>query len=200
MQQPAGLQVAWIWPLTDTPQQGACSNTLATSELSGSVASGGRLSTLLDAGATWAQKDHLTWNIDPALLSDVSVMTKGYHTYGSADCTDRSQEKPSKDAADWLAKLQQTTAGQPAFLTSYANVDVAALSHAGLDANIRSAYQVGRTVAGQILPQTFGPNGNRHRGRRGAAGSMAGRRPRRPRRAYQPRGRRGRQHPGAGER
>jgi len=38
-------------------------------------------------------------------------------------------------------------------------VDVAALSHAGLDANIRSAYQVGRTVAGQILPNTFGAKG-----------------------------------------
>ncbi|TVZ01739.1 hypothetical protein EAS64_30215 [Trebonia kvetii] len=158
-QQPAGLQVAWIWPLTDTPQQGACLNTLTTSELAGSVSAGGRLSTLLDAGAAWAQKDNLTWSIDPALLSDVSVMTRGYHTFGGADCTGRSAEKPSKDAADWLLQLQRTTAGQPAFLTSYANVDVAALSHAGMDANIRSAYQVGRTVAGQILPHTFGPKG-----------------------------------------
>jgi Family of unknown function (DUF6049) len=159
MQQPAGLQVAWIWPLTDTPQQGACSNTLATSDLSGSVAARGRLSTLLDAGATWAQRDHLTWNIDPALLSDVSVMTGQYDTSGNADCTGRSGEKPSKDAADWLTKLATATAGQQAFLTSYANVDVAALSHASMDANIRSAYQVGRTVAGKILPHTFGPTG-----------------------------------------
>jgi hypothetical protein len=162
-QQPAGLQAAWIWPLIDVPQQGACANTLATAELAGSVTAGGRLSTLLDAGATWAQKDHLTWNIDPALLSDVSVMTRDKYfvsgSSGSADCTGRSQEKPSGAAVSWLAKLRKTTAGQPAFLTSYANVDVAALSHDGLDANIRSAYQVGRTVAGQILPQTFGPAG-----------------------------------------
>ena len=159
LQQPARLKVSWIWPLVDSPQQGACANTLATSGLSGSVAPGGRLSTLLDAGATYAQKDHLTWNIDPALLSDVSVMTGKYSTYGSAKCTGRFDKEPSRAAANWLAKLATTTAAQPAFLTSYANVDVAALSHAGLDADIRSAYQVGNTVAGQILPRTFGTNG-----------------------------------------
>jgi hypothetical protein len=60
---------------------------------------------------------------------------------------------------NWLTELKRATAGQPAFLTSYANVDVAALSHGGLDANIRSAFQVGRTAAGQILPNTFGTNG-----------------------------------------
>jgi Family of unknown function (DUF6049) len=158
--QPQQLQVAWIWPLVDTPQQGACSNTLATSRLAGSVASGGRLSTLLDAGATSAQDDQLTWDIDPALLSDVSVMTHPtYHTDGSAKCSGRFTEKASPAASEWLAKLKTSTAGQPAFLTPYANVDVAALSHAGLDAGVRTAYQVGDTVAGQILPGTFGANG-----------------------------------------
>jgi len=153
------LDVAWLWPLVDTPQQGACAGTLATTELSGSVASGGRLATLLDAGTAWTQADHLTWNIDPALLSDVSVMRGGHFTGGSAACSGRFAAKGSPAAASWLAKLKSTTAGQPAFLTSYANVDVAALSHAGLDANIRSAYQVGKTVAGQILPNTFGTTG-----------------------------------------
>ena len=118
---------------------------------------GGRLSTLLGAGATWAQDDQLTWNIDPALLSDVSVMTTAVlHAARSAACTGRSIAKASPAASAWLSKLQATTAGQAAFLTPYANVDVAALSHAGLDANIRTAYQLGDTVAGQILPHTFG--------------------------------------------
>src|ERR1700722_2458834 len=153
------LQVAWIWPLVDTPQQGACSNTLATSRLAGPAASGGRLSTLLGAGAKWAKDDQLTWNIDPALLSDVSVMTHQYRTGGSSACTGRSIEKASPAASEWLSTLRATTAGQPAFLTPYANVDVAALGHAGLDASIRTAYQLGDTVAGQILPGTFGPTG-----------------------------------------
>jgi Family of unknown function (DUF6049) len=158
---PKQLQVAWVWPLVDTPQQGACSKTLATSRLASSVASGGRLTTLLGAGATWAQEDQLTWVIDPALLSDVSVMTRQYSISGatpSAACTGRFTEKASPAASEWLSKLRATTAGQPAFLTPYANVDVAALSHAGLDASIRTAFQLGDTMAGQVLPNTFGSN------------------------------------------
>jgi hypothetical protein len=157
--QPKGLQVAWVWPLIDTPQQSACSQTLATSELAGSVASGGRLSTLLDAGSAWSADDDLTWAIDPALLSDVSVMTRPYFTHGNASCSERSRERPSQAAANWLTKLGTSVAGQSAFLTPYANVDVAALSHSNLDRNIGAAYRLGATVAGQILPNTFGKNG-----------------------------------------
>jgi hypothetical protein len=157
--QPKGLQAAWVWPLVDTPQQGACGNTLATTELAGSVASGGRLSTLLDAGSTWTQKDDLTWNIDPALLSDVSVMNKAYFTSGSADCTGRFRQKASAAATAWLSQLKTSTAGASAFLTPYADVDAAALSHAGLDSTLlKQAYRLGDTVASQILPGTFGGN------------------------------------------
>jgi hypothetical protein len=157
--QPQQLQAAWVWPLVDAPQQGPCAKTLATSRLASAVAPGGRLSTLLGAGATWAQDDQLTWDIDPALLSDVSVMTRQYYTSGatpSAECTGRFARKASPAASAWLSKLQATTAGQAAFRTPYANVDVAALSHAGLDTSIRTAYQIGDSVAGQILPRTFG--------------------------------------------
>jgi hypothetical protein len=157
--QPKGLQVAWVWPLVDTPQQGACPQTLATSELASSVASGGRLSTLLDAGASWSQTDDLTWNIDPALLSDVSVMTKPYFTHGRADCSGRSRAKPSAAASKWLSQLTTSTAGASAFLTPYANVDAASLSHAGSEDILKDAYRLGESVAGQILPQTFGKTG-----------------------------------------
>jgi hypothetical protein len=157
--QPKGLQVAWVWPLIDTPQQGACAKTLATSELASSVASGGRLSTLLDAGSSWAQADDLTWDIDPALLSDVSVMTKSYYTHPSAACTGRFLEQPSPAAGKWLSQLKASTVGTPTFLTPYADVDVAALSHAGLEPSIEAAYQFGDTVAGDILPGTFGKTG-----------------------------------------
>ena len=148
-----------MWPLIDTPQQGACSQTLRTSELASSVASGGRLSTLLDAGAAWAKTDQLTWDIDPALLSDVSVMTGPYFTHGNDVCSERVAEKPSTAATQWLSQLRTSTAGESAFLSPYANVDVAALSHSGLDGNIQAAYRLGQTVAGQILPGTFGKTG-----------------------------------------
>ncbi len=153
------LQVAWVWPLDDPPQQGACAHTLPSSGLNGLVSAGGRLSTLLDAGAQYTGEDDLTWDIDPSLLSDVSVMKGAYFTGGSAACSGRFTQQPSQAATSWLTKLQEATAGQEAFLTPYANVDVAALSHAGLDASIRSAYQVGRATAAQVLPPTFGAAG-----------------------------------------
>jgi hypothetical protein len=155
--QPKKLQTAWVWPLVDTPQQGACTQTLATNELAGSVAGGGRLSTLLDAGAAYTTSDDLTWDIDPALLSDVSVMKSKYSVKGGADCSGRLSKPADKTAAAWLTQLQTATAGQSAFLTPYANVDAAALSHAGLDQTVlRSAYQLGEMVGDQILPATFG--------------------------------------------
>ena len=149
------LKVGWIWPLIDTPQQGACPKTLATNSLDGSFAANGRLSTLLTAGLQWASIDDLTWAIDPALLSDATVMSRDYYTGGNAECTDRSPMPGSAAAKSWLSELAGT-AGQPAFLTPYADVDAAALSHAGLDADLASAYQLGDAVASQILPGTFG--------------------------------------------
>jgi hypothetical protein len=150
------LKVAWILPLIDTPQQGACPQTLATNSLAAALAPTGRLSTLLDAGLRWASTDDLTWAIDPALLSDATVMTHPYFiSGGNAECTDRTREPASAAAQGWLSKLAGT-AGQPAFLTPYANVDAAALSHAGLEADLATAYHLGDAVASKLLPNTFG--------------------------------------------
>jgi len=150
------LDVAWIWPLIDTPQQGACPQTLATNSLAGELAANGRLSTLADAGLQWASPDDLTWAIDPALLSDATVMTQTYFTGGNSGCTDRNRILGGDPAAKtWLSKLAGT-AGDSAFLTPYADVDVASLSHNGLDADLRSAYKVGDAVEATVLPGTFG--------------------------------------------
>jgi hypothetical protein len=153
------LQVAWIWPLIDTPQQGACSQTLATNSLASEFSANGRLSTLVNAGLQYAASDDLTWAVDPALLSDATVMTQRYYTGGNAECTDRNPMPADAAAKTWLSKLADT-AGDSAFLTPYADVDVAALSNNGLDADLRSAYQVGDTVAAKVLPGTFGATAN----------------------------------------
>jgi Family of unknown function (DUF6049) len=150
------LKVAWIWPLIGTPQQGACPQTLATDSLASELSANGRLTTLADVGLQYASSDDLTWAIDPALLSDVTVMTQTYDTGGNSECKDGNRIKADPAAKTWLSKLAGT-AGDSAFLTPYADVDVAALSHNGLDADLRSAYQVGDAVAAKILPGTFGP-------------------------------------------
>ena len=156
---PQPLDIGWVWPLIDEPQQGACPQTLATNSLAGSLGPRGRLGTLLATGGDWTLQDHLTWAVDPALLSDATVMTKKYHVGGSAACTDRVPELPSTAATKWLSALGADTANAEMFATPYADADVSALTHAGLDQNLRAAYQVGESVAGQILPGTFGTNG-----------------------------------------
>jgi len=152
---PTRLQVAWVWPLIDTPQQGACPQVLTTSSLAGSVAPGGRLSRLLATGAQWAARDDLTWAIDPALLSDATVMTHPYWTGGNSTCSGRTAHPASAAATTWLSALRAGTAGQPAFATPYADVDVSALSHAGLNAELTSAYQLGNIEASLVLPGTL---------------------------------------------
>jgi hypothetical protein len=155
------LQVSWIWPLIDTPQQGACMDTLATPELADSVKPGGRLNTLLSVGAANAQSHDLTWAIDPALLSDVHTMTSKYDTNGNGDCSGRLPAAADPAATSWLNSLKTATSDSESFLTPYANVDAAALAHAdaNLDGTIlKPAYQLGKTVASEILPDTFGKN------------------------------------------
>jgi hypothetical protein len=148
------LSVAWLWPLIDSPQQGMCGQTLATNSLAGSLGAGGRLSNLLAAGQRWAQRDRLTWVVDPALLSDASVMTQEYKVGGGSDCTGRQPERPSSAAASWLAALRQGAASEPMIITPYADADVAALSHAGLDKNIRTAYRLADSTTSQLLSRT----------------------------------------------
>ena len=57
----------------------------------------------------------------------------------------------------WLDTLRGITAGQPPVITPYANVDVSALVHTGLAANITSAYNMGYAVADSVLQGSFGP-------------------------------------------
>jgi hypothetical protein len=153
------LSTSWVWPLVAQPQRDPCQQTLATNSLDSSLGSGGRLGTLLTVGREWAQRDHLTWAVDPALLSDAEVMTHNYAVGGDATCTGSPHKPASQAAASWLTQLRTGTANDPMFLTPYADVDVSALSHAGLDKDLANAYQLGESVARQILSRPFGKDG-----------------------------------------
>jgi hypothetical protein len=157
------LDISWVWPLIDVPQQelpqqGSCYQTLASDSLATSLDTRGRLGTLLSAGLRWASATDLTWVVDPALLSDATVMTQAYEVGGNSLCRGATPMPASAAASAWLATLRQETANQPMFLTPYADTDVAALSHAGMDADIRTAYTLGDSVASQILSRSFGAN------------------------------------------
>jgi hypothetical protein len=149
------LKISWLWPLIGQPQQKVCTATLATNDLAGDLGQGGRLSALLDAGVSHPGAQ-LTWVIDPALLSDVSTMTRRYQVGGQPSCTGAAPQPASTAAANWLAALRKVTPDQPTVLTPYANVDMAALVRHGLTRNLATAYRTGDAVADSVLQGTFG--------------------------------------------
>lgn len=157
------VKIAWVWPLIDEPQADACGS-LATNSLAQSLAGSGRLRTLLDAGVQAGADAGLTWAVDPALLSDVSKMAGRYSVGGKAGtaalCEGATTEPASSAAAGWLATLRQDTAGEPMFVTPYADVDISALAHAGLDSDLGTAFTLGESVAQQVLHRPFGSDGH----------------------------------------
>jgi hypothetical protein len=145
------LTIGWVWPLIDTPQRGACP-ALISNELAGSVASGGRLNTLLTAGQSPdGRRAAITWAIDPALLSDVSVMKQPYRVSTHADCTGGKTEQASRPAAAWLSGVQDLAGEQDFFVTPYADVDMAAMAHHGLDSELAAAFADGKLAAQKLL-------------------------------------------------
>jgi hypothetical protein len=154
--QPDTEAIAWIWPLIDQPRQAACSG-LLNNGLQSSLASGGRLNDLLQAGSQFSASAHLTWAIDPALLGSVNTMTKPYAA-GDGGCG--SGTRPASQAAQsWLTQLRAATTGQPVFVTPYADADVAALTRSHMTADLASAFTEGRAVATSLLNRNFTGSG-----------------------------------------
>lgn len=145
------LRIAWVWPLIATPQQAVC-RALLSNTLAGSIAPTGRLGRLLAAGAgSSGHRSQVTWAIDPALLSSAVAMTSPYRVGGTPTCGGGTPEPASTAARNWLAQLRAVVARQDFFVTPYADVDVAALSHQGLDSELASAFSSGRATASQVL-------------------------------------------------
>jgi hypothetical protein len=145
------LTIGWVWPLIDTPQRGACP-ALMSNELAASVARNGRLNTLLAAGQG-ADGRHaaITWAIDPALLSDVAVMRQPYRVGARGDCTDGKTKQASRPAATWLSEVKDLAGEQDFFVTPYADVDMAAMTHHGMDSELTAAFADGQLAAQRIL-------------------------------------------------
>jgi hypothetical protein len=149
-QQPRKLSIAWVWPLIDQPYQAACPGLLSNGLVS-SLATGGRLNGLLGAAASYSAAAHLTWAIDPALVQNVGKMQSPYTVGAAPGCGGGRRMPGSRQARSWLDSLRSATSGQQVFLTPYADVDVSALSHDGLDSDLRNAFSEGRAIGQQIL-------------------------------------------------
>jgi Family of unknown function (DUF6049) len=148
-------QIAWVWPLIDQPRQAMCAGQLLNNGLAASLASGGRLSGLLEAGSQYAASAQLTWAVDPALLANVTTMTKPYVVVGDGAGCGGTAQRASPAAQSWLAQLKAATAGQPMFVTPYADADIAALTRYGMNADLTRAFTEGRSVASSVLDRDF---------------------------------------------
>jgi Family of unknown function (DUF6049) len=155
------LDIAWVWPLIDQPHHEACSvpggSALSGNDLAATLDQGGRLSALLQAGKTHPGAE-LTWFIDPALLSDAATMTSRYQVQSKPGCTQVTHQPASKAAASFLSALRTVMAEQQAVITPYANADMTALVHRGLNADLTRAFAAGSTVAQDVLRGTYRPS------------------------------------------
>jgi Family of unknown function (DUF6049) len=155
---PETEDIAWVWPLIDQPRQAICPG-LLNNGLAASLASGGRLSGLLQAGSPYTSSAHLTWAIDPALLANVATMTKPYTVTTPSMVRDGecggTNERASQAAVSWLGQLKSATNGQPVFVTPYADADIAALTRSGMNADLTRAFNQGRSVATSLLGRNF---------------------------------------------
>jgi hypothetical protein len=149
-QLPKRLSIAWVWPILSQPYQGVC-GALLSSGLAGSLATGGRLNGLLAVASAYSARADLTWAIDPALVQAAQAMSRPYTVTGGSGCAGTTPKPRDRAARGWLHSLIGATAGQQVFLTPYADVDVDALSHVGLNADLRAAFAEGRSVGSQIL-------------------------------------------------
>jgi hypothetical protein len=139
-------QVAWVWPLIGQPEQAAC-HSLLNDGLATSLAGTGRLGGLLADGTSPAGvAAKLTWAIDPSLLSSAALMTHGYRVGGTPSCAHASTRPASPAARAWLAKVHALAGQQDFFTTPYADADVSALAHAGLDNDLARALGKGSAV------------------------------------------------------
>jgi hypothetical protein len=141
---PAKQRIAWLWPIMDVPLislpgQSDCSGS-QVSALGASMASGGRLNTLLTLGGTYTKADKLTWAIDPALLENASALSA---------CGPAAHPHA---AATWLSQLRKTTTGQQLFVTPYADVSLSLIKQSREQdvSGTMGAFVLGRQAATQL--------------------------------------------------
>lgn len=139
----AATAVAWLWPLVDRPHRDV-GGVFLDDELADSVAGGGRLDRLLSLVED-APQVRLTLAVDPLLLEDLLAMVAGYAT------ADGATGGGGVAAASWLGRLRTLGVSHPVLALPYADVDVVALSRAGLGEVAGQALDDGRALVADAV-------------------------------------------------
>ncbi|PZG22392.1 DUF6049 family protein [Nonomuraea aridisoli] len=142
---PPRNKLAVVLPVIDRPHR-ATDDLFVDDELSQEIGDRGRLADL--ARIAQSAPSSTTWVVDPALLDDLDTMSRGYRV----KVDDDEQTRPaSTAAASWLTTMRTSLASSPVVATPYADPDVAALAHQGLDTQPARAIELGAEKAGALI-------------------------------------------------
>ncbi|GAA2891488.1 DUF6049 family protein [Streptosporangium fragile] len=140
-------KLSMVLPIVDQPRR-SDDATFADESLPAAMAAGKRLGDLLKIAQDTASAKGLTWVVDPALLDDARAMGKPH----TLRVKDQTQRRPANaEAATWLDDLRTALADHPVVATPYADPDVTALAHNGVDDIAGSGIEAARTVARETL-------------------------------------------------
>lgn len=143
---PPRNRLAVVLPVIDQPHR-ADDGTFADDKLSAALTGKGRLADLARIAKT--APPTVTWFVEPSLLDDVNAMAKGYRV--STAKSGEATRPASAEAAQWLADLRSALAAPPVVATPYADPDVTALVHQGLDGLTGRALELGAQKASELL-------------------------------------------------
>lgn len=147
-------RLAMVLPIIDQPRR-AVDDTFVDDGLPAAITPGRRLGNLLKLAQSTTSAKNLTWVVDPALLDDVQTLSRPH----SVKVGEKTEKRPADtSAAAWLTALRTALAKPPVVATPYADPDVTALAHNGVDDStgtaIEAARQVGRETLGRDLITT----------------------------------------------
>ncbi|MEV4362326.1 DUF6049 family protein [Nonomuraea sp. NPDC004186] len=154
-------KLAIALPVIDQPHRGTDVDPktrtplFVNDKLSQSITGKGRLADL--ARIAQAAPKAVTWFMEPSLLDDLDAMKNKY----LVKVKDETQEKPANpEAASWLTTMRTALADSPVVAVPYADPDVAALAHQGLDTQTGRAIELGRQKAAALLQREVKTNIN----------------------------------------
>ncbi|MER5998205.1 DUF6049 family protein [Nonomuraea angiospora] len=154
-------KLAIALPVIDQPHRGTDVDPktrtplFVNDKLSQSINGKGRLADL--ARIAQAAPEAVTWFMEPSLLDDLDAMKNKY----LVKVKDETQEKPANpEAASWLTTMRTALADSPVVAVPYADPDVAALAHQGLDTQTGRAIELGRQKAAALLQREVKTNVN----------------------------------------
>ncbi|GAA3250851.1 DUF6049 family protein [Nonomuraea helvata] len=140
-------KLAIALPVIDQPHRATDSPLFLDDKLSQSVTGKGRLADL--ARIAQGASEKISWFVEPGLLDDLTTMSKAKYQVKTKDGV---QDRPaSAEAASWLTTMRTALAASSVFAVPYADPDVAALAHQGLDAQPGKAIALGKQRLGALL-------------------------------------------------